>query len=43
VRVVLGGVTIAVTHRAQLLLETGLPTRYYIPQQDILIEFLEPK
>jgi uncharacterized protein (DUF427 family) len=42
VRVVLGGVTIAETHRAQLLLETGLPTRYYIPEQDIRMEFLEP-
>ncbi len=42
VRVVLGGVTIAETHRAQLQLETGLPTRYYIPQQDIRMEFLEP-
>lgn len=37
-----GGVTIAETHRAQLLLEMGLPTRYYIPMQDIRMEFLEP-
>jgi uncharacterized protein (DUF427 family) len=42
VRVVLSGVTIADTHHAQLLLETGLPTRYYIPQQDMRMEFLEP-
>ncbi len=42
VRVVLGGVTIAETHRAHLLLETGLPTRYYIPMQDIRMECLEP-
>jgi uncharacterized protein (DUF427 family) len=42
VRIALRGVTIAETHRAQLLLETGLPTRYYIPQQDIRMEFLEP-
>jgi uncharacterized protein (DUF427 family) len=42
VRIVLGGVIIAETHRAQLLLETGLPTRYYIPEQDIQMEFLVP-
>ena len=42
VRIVLGGVTIAETHRAQLLLKTGLLTRYYIPMQDIRMEFLEP-
>ena len=42
VRVVLGGVTIAETHRAQLLLETGLPIRYYIPMQDMRMECLEP-
>jgi uncharacterized protein (DUF427 family) len=42
VRIVLGGVTIAETHRAQLLLETGLPTRYDIPMQDMRMEFLEP-
>jgi len=41
VRIVLGGVTIADTHRPQLLLETGLPIRYYIPEQDIRMEFLE--
>ena len=42
VRVVLGGVTIADTQHPQLLLETGLPIRYYIPEQDIRMEFLEP-
>jgi len=41
VRVVLGGVTIADTHRPLLLLETGLPIRYYIPDQDIRLELLE--
>jgi uncharacterized protein (DUF427 family) len=35
---VLGGVTIADTHRPYLLIETGLPMRYYIPQQDIRLE-----
>jgi len=42
VRVVLGGVTIADTHRPCLLIETGLPTRYYIPEQDVRMEMLEP-
>jgi len=42
VRVVLGGVTIADTHQPRLLIETGLPTRYYIPEQDVRLELLEP-
>ncbi len=42
VRIVLGGVTIADTRRPQLVLETGLPTRYYIPEQDVRMELLEP-
>jgi uncharacterized protein (DUF427 family) len=41
VRIVLGGVTIADTRRPQLLLETGLPIRYYIPEQDVRMELLE--
>jgi uncharacterized protein (DUF427 family) len=35
VRVVVGGVTIADTTRAVLLHETGLPTRYYVPRDDV--------
>ncbi len=42
VRVVLGGVTIAETHHPWLLIETGLPIRYYIPEQDIRMDLLEP-
>ena len=42
VRIVLGGVTIAETQRPQILLETGLPARYYIPEQDVHLELLEP-
>ena len=42
VRVVLGGVTIADTYHPRLLLETGLPTRYYIPEQDVRMDLLEP-
>jgi len=41
VRVVLGGETIADTHRPRLLLETGGPTRYYLPEQDVRMELLE--
>lgn len=42
VRVILGGVTVADTHHPRLLLETGLPTRYYIPMQDVHMELLAP-
>lgn len=42
VRIMLGGVTIADTQRPLLVLETGLPTRYYIPEQDIHMELLVP-
>ncbi len=42
VRVVFGGVTIAETHHPLLLIETGLPIRYYIPMQDMRMECLEP-
>lgn len=42
VSIELGGVIIANTQRPLLLLETGLPIRYYIPEEDIRMEFLEP-
>jgi uncharacterized protein (DUF427 family) len=42
VRVVLAGVTIADSRRPRLLLETGLPTRYYLPEQDIRMDLLGP-
>jgi uncharacterized protein (DUF427 family) len=41
VRVVLAGVTIADSRRPRLLLETGLPTRYYLPEQDVRMDLLE--
>ena len=41
VRVVLGGETIAETHSPRLLLETGGPTRYYLPEQDVQMEWLQ--
>ena len=42
VRVVLGGETIAETRRARFLFETRLPTRYYIPQEDVRMDLLVP-
>lgn len=42
VRVVLGGETVAETHRGRFLFETGLPTRYYIPPEDVRMDLLEP-
>lgn len=42
VRVEVDGVTVAETDRPVLLFETGLPVRYYIPEEDIRMEFLEP-
>ena len=42
VRVVLNGETIADSHRPRLLFETGHPTRYYLPQQDVRMDLLTP-
>tara|TARA_R110002072_G_scaffold60051_60_gene152777 strand:- start:683 stop:1477 length:795 start_codon:yes stop_codon:yes gene_type:complete len=42
VKVVLGGETVAETTRAHFLFETGLPTRYYIPVEDIRTDLLTP-
>lgn len=42
VRVISGGEPIARTRRALFLFETGLPTRYYIPPQDVRTELLVP-
>lgn len=42
VRVVLGGVTIAESRRPRILIETGLPLRYYIPEEDVRMDLLEP-
>ena len=41
VQVVFNGVTIADTHRARRVLETSHPPAYYIPPQDIRMEYLE--
>ncbi|MGH7073295.1 MAG: DUF427 domain-containing protein [Stellaceae bacterium] len=42
VRVVLDGQTVAETRGARFLFETRLPTRYYIPAEDVRGEFLLP-
>jgi uncharacterized protein (DUF427 family) len=42
VRIVLGEMTVADTHRPLLLFETGLPVRYYIPQADVRMDLLQP-
>jgi uncharacterized protein (DUF427 family) len=38
----LDGVTVAETHRPLLLLETGLPPRWYIPRADVRLDVLTP-
>ncbi len=42
VRVVVNGETIAETNNPVLLLETGLPHRFYIPEQDVRQDALRP-
>jgi len=41
VRVVLSGETIAESDRPHLLFETGLPPRYYFPEEDVRMDLLE--
>ncbi len=41
IKVVVGGITVAESKRPFLLFETGLPTRYYLPAEDIKMELLE--
>ncbi|CAM5628814.1 hypothetical protein SCANM63S_06236 [Streptomyces canarius] len=36
------GTVVADTHRPVLLFETGLPTRYYIPREDVRLDLFEP-
>ena len=42
VQVVFNGVTIADTQKAQRVLETSHPPVYYIPPEDIKMEYLQP-
>ncbi|RMF76519.1 MAG: DUF427 domain-containing protein [Chloroflexi bacterium] len=41
IRIVFNGVTIADSTRALRTLQTGIPPVYYIPQEDIKMEYLE--
>ena len=41
VQVSVGGVAVADTHSARLLLETSLVTRYYIPKTDVRLDLLK--
>ena len=41
VEVALDGVTLASTNGAQLLYETMLPVRYYIPPEDVRLDLME--
>lgn len=42
IRVVVDGVTLADTYNPVLVFETGLPTRYYLPQSDVNMDYLQP-
>lgn len=42
VRVDIAGETVAESRRPFLLFETNLPTRYYIPAEDVRLDLLEP-
>ena len=42
VRVTFAGETVARTRRGLFLFETGLPARYYIPQDDVRMDLLTP-
>jgi uncharacterized protein (DUF427 family) len=41
IRVEVNGVTVADSRRPVLLFETNLPTRYYLPQEDVRMDLLE--
>lgn len=42
VRIEVDGVTVADSHRPTLLLETSLPTRFYLPETDLRMDLLTP-
>lgn len=42
VEVAVDGVTLATTDRPVLLFETDLPTRFYLPAEDVRLDLLEP-
>jgi uncharacterized protein (DUF427 family) len=42
VAVVVNGTALAASTRPQILFETGLPPRYYLPSEDVRMDLLEP-
>lgn len=42
VQVEIDGILVADTHRPVLLFETGLPTRFYIPREDVRLDLFQP-
>ena len=42
VRIMVAGQVVGESTRARMLFETGLPTRYYLPKEDVRTEFLQP-
>ncbi|MGW3284805.1 DUF427 domain-containing protein [Streptomyces sp. NPDC001002] len=42
VQVEIAGTVVADTHQPVLLFETGLPTRYYIPREDVRLDLFTP-
>lgn len=42
VEILVGGEKVAVSDRPVLLDETGLPTRYYLPREDVRTDLLRP-
>ena len=42
VRVMIDGQTLAESRRPRLVFETGLPTRYYLPSEDVRMDLLTP-
>ena len=42
VRVDIDGTVVADTRGPVLLFETGLPTRYYVPREDVRLDLFEP-
>ena len=42
VRVEVGGVTVAESSRTMMLIETGLPVRWYLPRADVRMDLLTP-
>ena len=42
VRVLVGGTVVADSTRPRMLLESGLPVRWYLPREDVRMDLLEP-